>query len=74
MTTAGQLEAYFESDHRNPAPSSLVAEKMRELLEKNPGLSFDELRELARSQMKRVEGGAKTIGTSTQVCAVKSGN
>jgi hypothetical protein len=43
------------SSHLNPSPTSKVAELMRELLEKNPGLSFDELRELSRAQMKRIE-------------------
>jgi hypothetical protein len=55
MTTAGQLEEWFQSSHHNPAPSSAVAAVMRELLEKNPGLSFDELRAFARSQLKRIE-------------------
>ena len=47
--TASQLEVYFESDHRNPAPSSPIAAAMRELFKLHPELSFDELRELARS-------------------------
>jgi len=51
LTTTAQLEAYFESDYRNPSPTSAVAAKMRELLKSNPHLSFAKLRDLARSQL-----------------------
>jgi|HubBroStandDraft_4_1064222.scaffolds.fasta_scaffold18258_6 hypothetical protein len=56
FTTLAQLEKWFDSSHENPSASSRVAAAMRELLKLNPHLSFDELRELARSQLKRVEG------------------
>jgi len=49
LTTRDQLEAWFLSSHLNPSPSSPIAALMRELLEKNPDLSFDQLRELART-------------------------
>jgi hypothetical protein len=52
---AAQLEAWFLSSHLNPSPSSAVAAVMREMLEKNPGLPFDESRELSRAQMKKIE-------------------
>jgi hypothetical protein len=48
LTTRDQLEKWFEnSDH--PSASSRVAELMRELLEKNPDLSFEQLHQLART-------------------------
>jgi hypothetical protein len=49
LTTLGQLEKWFESSHENPSPTSRIAELMRELLEKNPDLSFEQLHQLARS-------------------------
>jgi hypothetical protein len=52
MTTASQLESYFEKDF-NPSPTSQVAETMRQLLPLHPELSFDDLRELARREAKK---------------------
>jgi hypothetical protein len=51
--TPNQLEAYFESDHRNPAPSSPVAAAMRELRKSHPDLSFDQVRALAIETIRR---------------------
>jgi hypothetical protein len=53
LTTLAQLEKWFESSHENPSPSSPIAVTMRQLLPSHPGLSFDELRELARSPTTR---------------------
>jgi hypothetical protein len=36
---------------------------MREMLEKNPGLPFDELRELSRAQMKKVERSGNSLNS-----------
>jgi hypothetical protein len=64
LTTATQLERWFENSD-NPAPSSKVAELMRELLEKNPDLSFDQLHELARTgDVERGSGDFKKRATS----------
>jgi hypothetical protein len=49
LTTRDQLEAWFVSSHLNPSPTSKIAEAMRELLEKNPNLSFEQLHQLARN-------------------------
>jgi hypothetical protein len=54
LTTEAQLERWFESSHQNPAPSSPTAAAMRELLKFHPDLSFDELRQLARNQIKEL--------------------
>jgi hypothetical protein len=56
LTTAAQLEKWFENSD-NPAPTSRVAELMRELLAKNPDLSFEQLHQLARTG--NVEGGSQ---------------
>jgi hypothetical protein len=57
LTTLGQLEAWFASSHLNPSPTSRIAELMRELLEKNPDLSFEQLHQLARTG--NAEGGSQ---------------
>jgi hypothetical protein len=46
--TMEALEKWFEHS-KHPAPSSRIAELMRELLEKNPELSFEQLHQLART-------------------------
>jgi hypothetical protein len=48
LTTAEQLERWFENSD-NPVPSSKVAELMRELVEKSPNLSFEQMHQLART-------------------------
>jgi hypothetical protein len=42
------LEKWFEHP-AHPAPSSRIAELMRELLEKNPDLSFEQLHQLVHT-------------------------
>jgi hypothetical protein len=44
------LEQWFENS-AHPAPTSRIAELMRELLEKNPDLGFERLHELARGDV-----------------------
>ena len=48
LTTLAQLEKWFENSD-NPSASSRIAELMRELLEKNPNLSFEQLHQPART-------------------------
>jgi hypothetical protein len=57
ITKLESLEKWFLSDYRNPSPTSKVAELMRELLEKNPDLSIEQVHQLARSSIARPLSG-----------------